>query len=139
MLFGMSVVLFGIALAASALDPTWLGWIAVVGGADCSGRVLPCSHECYDAIQSGRDRLDGCDWGSDVAARRAIMTTGSRAFLQPHRIGPEFRPADGAARPPRRFLARQGRVPAPGGDPLPRPSCRGVGDEPAGRRAHDLR
>ena len=33
MLFGTAGILFGISLAASALYPTWLGWLAIIGGA----------------------------------------------------------------------------------------------------------
>lgn len=33
MLFGTAGLLFGISLTASALYPTWLGWLAIIGGA----------------------------------------------------------------------------------------------------------
>ena len=33
MLFGTAGILFGISLAASALYPMWLGWLAIIGGA----------------------------------------------------------------------------------------------------------
>jgi hypothetical protein len=33
MLFGTAGLLFGISLAASARYPTWLGWLAIIGGA----------------------------------------------------------------------------------------------------------
>jgi len=41
LLFGTAVVLLGIALAASALYPAWLGWLGVVGGGGtAAGGVL---------------------------------------------------------------------------------------------------